>query len=104
MLARDFPRSFPRPPLRLIAASCVLAAAPAMAQTPPAGGNYVLTKQVLAAGGNRVGGGSYTLVATVGQSVVGQRDGAGYVDQQGFHAAITPRADAILNDSFEDLL
>lgn len=96
-----FPRSLPRPPLRLIAASCVLAAAPALSETLPSGGDYVLTKQVLAGGGGHASGGSYALVVTVGQSVAGQTDAEPYIKQQGFHAGLAPRPDSLFTDSFE---
>lgn len=83
----------------LILAQCLCLAAPSWAEAP-AGGAYRINKQVIA-GGTRSTGGSYVLVATVGQSVAGQTDGDGAVIQQGFHAAAAPRPDHMFNDSFE---
>lgn len=67
----------------------------------PSGGAYQMKKQVIAAGGGHASGGSYALVATVGQSVAGQTDGDGAVVQQGFHASAAPRPDALFGNSFE---
>jgi hypothetical protein len=96
-------RRLPLPaPLRWMAAAAALVAGSAMAADPPAGGAYVLTKQAIAGGGGRASGGSYVLVATVGQSVAGQADAEPYVDQQGFHAGIAPQPDGLFADNFED--
>lgn len=84
----------------LIFAHCLWLAAPSWADAP-SGGAYRISKQALAGGGARSTGGSYVLVATVGQTVAGQTDGDGALIQQGFHVAAAPRPDQLFNDSFE---
>jgi hypothetical protein len=84
----------------LILAQCLWLAAPSWAEAP-SGGTYRISKQALVGGGARSTGGSYVLVATVGQSVAGQTDGDGALIQQGFHAAAAPRPEHLFNDSFE---
>lgn len=92
----------------LLTAVLVAAFAPAQAapptQAPPSGGTYVLTKQVIAAGGNRSSGGSYQLVGTLGQNTAGRANAGGYQLQIGFHGAASnaPLPDSIFRNSFEN--
>jgi hypothetical protein len=92
-----------RRPWALLALACGLLAPIALWADTPSGGSYRLTKQAIAGGGARSTGGSYTLVATVGQSVAGQTDEDGAVIQQGFHASITPKPDSLFSNSFEEI-
>lgn len=82
----------------LIAPGLLLAGA---ALAASAGGGYALTKQVIAAGGSASSGGSYTLVATVGQSVSGTTESPSLRLQQGFHPAKPAQADGLFQNGFE---
>jgi hypothetical protein len=84
----------------LILATALLSPGTLWADTP-SGGSYRLTKQAIAGGGARSAGGSYVLVATVGQSVAGQTDADGAVVQQGFHASDAATPDSLFSNSFE---
>lgn len=89
-----------RPPARaaLIASGLLMATA---TLTAFAGSGYTLHKQVIAAGGAASSGGSYALVATVGQSVSGPTQATGLSLQQGFHPATPAQADGLFQNGFE---
>jgi hypothetical protein len=76
----------------------------AQALTPPTGGPYTLTKQVIAGGGNRANGGSYELTGTVAQANAGMSAGTALQLSSGFHApaATTNLPEAIFKNGFED--
>src|SRR5215213_11298914 len=68
-----------------IAAIAVGQAAYARAQS---GGVFAIQKSVVANGGGRVSGGSFTVESTVGQSLAGVKsDGAGFTILSGFWAS-----------------
>jgi hypothetical protein len=73
---------------------CAVLAASAHAQTPPAGGPYVLKRQAIAGGAQRASGGSYVLTGTVAQSVSGPSAGGSFALSSGFYdpqvGAISP--------------
>jgi hypothetical protein len=79
-------------------------AALAQALTPPAGGPYVLRKQIIATGGERASGGPYVLTGTLGQVATDPNpaSGAGYRLAGGFHSASLPLTDALFADGFEN--
>ncbi len=83
----------------LLPALLLMAAASPQAGVP-AGGDYSLRKEVIASGGSAGSGGPYTLVGTVGQSVVGPTGSGAIQLQQGFHAG-TARQDEIFSNGFE---
>ena len=87
----------------LVGAFALAQAAPPT-HAPPSGGTYVLTKQVIAAGGNRSSGGSYQLVGTLGQNTAGRANAGGYQLQIGFHGAASnaPLPDALFRSGFEN--
>lgn len=87
----------------LLSALALAQAAPPT-DAPPSGGNYVLNRQVIAAGGNRSSGGGYQLVGTLGQNTAGRANAGGYQLQIGFHAAASnaPLPDSIFRNSFEN--
>jgi len=79
----------------------------AQSVTPPAGGTYVIQKHAIAAGGQRVSGGSYVLTGTVAQATAGplpaEATGGTYRLAGGFHtAAAVPRVDEIFRNGFEN--
>lgn len=72
--------------------------------TPPAGGPYVMTRQVVSAGGERSSGGNYVLNATVGQATADPEaaSGGAYRLRGGFHIATQPLAEELFANGFED--
>ncbi len=79
----------------------------AQSVTPPAGGTYVMQKHAIAAGGQRVSGGSYVLTGTVAQASAGplptDASGGTYRLAGGFHtAAAVPRVDEVFRNGFEN--
>lgn len=84
--------------------ACALAQAAPPTDAPPSGGTYVLNKQVIASGGNRSSGGSFSMVGTLGQNTAGRANAGGYQLQTGFHAdaSSTPLPDSIFRNSFEN--
>ena len=83
----------------VLAALCLVGVASTHAN-PPAGGNYSVPKQAIAAGGAALSGGSYTLVGTIGQSVAGETASSSTRLQQGFHAG-QAGPDELFNNGFE---
>lgn len=83
----------------VLAALCLCAAA-SLHAGDPSGGSYSLRKQVIAGGGTASSGGNYTLVGTIGQSVVGPTGAGASQLQQGFHAGVAG-PDELFNDGFE---
>jgi len=73
--------------------------------TAPAGGSFVMSKHVIAAGGGRVVGGGLDLVGTVGQHEAQNTVSAGpYLLASGFHtprAPVVPLPDNLFRDGFE---
>ena len=84
----------------------LVTAATAMAQgtPPPSGGPYRITKQVIAAGGERATGGIYALTGTVGQPATdtSAATGSGFRLSGGFHVPAGPVPDGMFQDGFED--
>lgn len=77
---------------------------PALAFAQSSGGPYVLHKDVISAGGQRVTGSGVAMVGTVGQAAQGSASGGSYVLTGGFHAEATaPGAptDLIFRNGFD---
>lgn len=76
----------------------------AQALTPPAGGAYVLRKQAIASGGQRVQGGAYVLTGTVGQAQVdpSPATAATYRLAGGFHTPAMTLGDDLFANGFEN--
>ncbi len=90
-----------------LAAAAASTLALAQSVTPPTGGMYVIQKHAIAAGGQRMSGGTYVLTGTVAQASAGPlpADAAGgtYRLAGGFHtAAALPRADEVFRNGFEN--
>jgi hypothetical protein len=87
--------------LTLLAVALSAAAAPS-AQTPT-GGPYALTRQLVAGGGERVSGGAYVLVGSIGQAATGQAGAGSATLEQGFHrsTAGAPLPDMLFQNGFE---
>src|SRR5688572_213017 len=62
------------------------------------GGNFTITKSVIAGGGGRSSGGAFTVTGTIGQSIAGRSStGSGFTVISGFWAtgaAVAPSQDA----------
>lgn len=93
---------FPALLLSLLAAGAVFG----QAVTPPAGGPYVMRKQVVASGGTRATGGAYVLTGTAGQPEAGpipnSASGGAFRMSGGFHAKALPPLDIIFRNGFEN--
>lgn len=89
-----------------IALVASVAGTTALAQglTPPAGGTYVMRKQSIASGGQRVQGGAFVLTGTVGQAQVdpSPATAATYRLAGGFHTPTTALGDDLLANGFEN--
>jgi hypothetical protein len=70
----------------------------------PVGGNYELSRQVIAGGGQRCSGGSYALIGTVAQAHAGTTPalGASYRLSGGFHIPMVPLTDELFRNGFEN--
>jgi hypothetical protein len=70
----------------------------------PLGGNYELSREVIAAGGQRCSGGSYQLIGTVAQAHAGAAPavGASYRLNGGFHVPALPLAEDLFRNGFEN--
>jgi hypothetical protein len=102
-----FGGNWERSMIKICLVSALLLAASAshsQAVTPPTGGPYTMTKQVIAGGGARASGGSYVLTGTVAQANAGPTSGASYVLSSGFHAAPIPgnQPENIFRNGFEN--
>lgn len=94
-----------QPSVRALGAAVLLVAMIPASASAPAGGTYVMSRHVIAAGGGRVTGGSVDLVGTVGQHEANAAVAAGpYHLLAGFHtprAPVVPPPDAVFKDGFE---
>ena len=74
------------------------------AVTPPTGGPYTLTKQVIAAGGARANGGAFVLTGTIAQSSAATANAGSYQLRAGFYVpeSLGPVPDAIFKNGFEN--
>jgi hypothetical protein len=74
--------------------------------TPPAGGPYVMRKQVVATGGARASGGAFVLTGTAGQPDAGpipvSASGGAFRMSGGFHAKALPPLDTLFRNGFEN--
>lgn len=81
----------------LVGAAVVLSGSVALAQS---GGNYVMQKQVVGAGGTATSGGAYTLIGTVGQHAAAVSCANNYSVRSGFWPGV-PQTDVIFRNGFE---
>ena len=65
---------------------------------------YILTKQVIAAGGARASGGAFVLTGTIAQSSAATVSAGSYQLRAGFYApeALGPLPDAMFKNGFEN--
>ena len=84
--------------------SLVCTSALAQALTPPAGGAFVLRKQAIASGGQRVQGGAFVLTGTVGQALVDPTPATAttYRLTGGFHSPAIALGDDLFANGFEN--
>lgn len=66
-----------------------------------AGGDFTLSREVIASGGGLASGGSFSAVTTTGQVIVGVQSGGGLRLTGGFHVP-TGSSDRLFGDRFED--
>jgi len=90
--------------LILAAASSNVGSAPeSHSETPRAvavGGDFTLTRDVIASGGALASGGSFSAVTTTGQGIVGVQSGGGLRLTGGFHLPVGS-SDQLFRDRFE---
>ena len=83
-----------------LAALSVAAASPGSAQQ--SGGEFTITKSVIAGGGGSQSGGEFTVTGVTGQAAVGQSEGGEFSLKGGFFASdVQPAGSAIFLDGFE---
>lgn len=70
----------------------------------PVGGSYEMSREVIAAGGQRSSGGNYQLIGTVAQAHAGALPaiGASYRLNGGFHVPALPLAEGLFRNGFEN--
>ncbi len=73
----------------------------ALAQS--SGGDFAITRQVIAGGGTSAQGGDFGLAATAAQSAPGISSGGDFTVSGGFHVP-APRGDPLFSDGFEGVL
>lgn len=88
-------------PIRNFFALIVLAAsAGVLAQS--SGGDFTITRYVIAGGGGDSTGGDYSLSSTIAQPLAGtQSNGGGFRLTGGFRVPLTDRTDALFRNGFE---
>lgn len=67
------------------------------------GGDFAITRQVIAGGGSSAQGGEFGVAATAAQPAVGISSGGDYTLSGGFHVPV-PRGDPLFSDGFEGVL
>lgn len=90
---------------RCAAIVALMLALAGLASAQSTGGNYGITRAVIAGGGARAIGGDYTAVTTIGQPAPGTQSGGDFVLRGGFHvvaSSAAPRADPIFSHDFEN--
>jgi len=73
----------------------------ALAQS--AGGDFAITRQVIAGGGSSAQGGDFGVAATAAQAAAGISSGGEFTVSGGFHVP-APRGDPLFSDGFEGVL
>lgn len=79
------------------------ASAGGVALAQSAGGDFAITRQVVAGGGASAQGGDFGLAATAAQSTLGISSGGDFTVRGGFHVP-APRGDPLFSDGFEGVL
>lgn len=92
------------PSIAVLLLATVSSHALTQAVTPPTGGPYMLTKQVIAAGAARASGGAFVLTGTIAQSSAASANAGSYQLRAGFYApeALGPLPDAMFKNGFEN--
>ena len=73
----------------------------ALAQS--SGGDFAITRQVIAGGGTSAQGGDFGLAGTAAQAAPGVSSGGAFTVRGGFHVP-APRGDPLFSDGFEGVL
>ena len=81
----------------------VAATAGGVALAQSAGGDFAITRQVIAGGGASAQGGDFGVAATAAQATAGTSSGGEYTLIGGFHVPV-PRGDPLFSDGFEGVL
>lgn len=68
-----------------------------------AGGDFAITRQVIAGGGASASAGDFGVVGTAGQSAPGISSGGDFTIRGGFHVP-ADRDDALFSDGFEGIV
>jgi len=68
-----------------------------------AGGDFAITRQVIAGGGTSAQGGGFGLAGTAAQATPGVSGGGDFTVRGGFHVPV-PRGDPLFSDGFEGVL
>ena len=81
----------------------VAATAGGVALAQSAGGDFAITRQVIAGGGTSAQGGDFGVAATAAQPARGTSSGGDVTVRGGFHVPV-PRGDTLFSDGFEGVL
>jgi len=84
-----------------VGAIAALCCAAMQVDAQSSGGSYRVAKSVIAGGGGSIGGGSYRLTSTPGQTATAKAEGASYVLLGGFWTPTAPASDFIFANGFD---
>lgn len=91
-----------RTPVFLTALAVALLSAAPLVLAQSSGGDFAITRSVIAGGGGDSSGGLFRLRGTVGQSVAGDTASGGeFAVRGGFWMSLAERPDPVFTDGFE---